>query len=86
MDVDLELIYPWAAGSTGARAAGCKGRLVLCAEAPGAWSGEFTLAILLAQQMRSSGPSTPNSYTLVCARHDRQHFELVLRKQVPCHP
>lgn len=74
MDTELEQLYPW----TTTEGRSSAGSFTLCLEAPGAWSAEFALTVLLAQLLREKDTSC----TLLCANHDRKHYDIVLRKQV----
>lgn len=82
MDLDLEQIHPWESFSHSSDPRGrLSGRLILCTEAPRAWSGRFALAALVLQALKGGGIEE-RSVFLVCTKHERLHYDLLLRKKV----
>lgn len=75
MDIELEQIYPWGAlpAETG------DWGFTVCSEAPGAWSGEFALVVLLAQALRNNAEG---KCIVVCINKDKNHYEVILKRQV----
>lgn len=78
--IALEECYPWSssiAASPSGNAVSIFGKLVLCSQCSGAWSGDFTMIVLLARLLRQN-----KTVDLVCAARSRKHYEVVLRKLV----
>ena len=79
---EMELIesldnhFPWNLDSSGAFTA-VEGKFVLCLEASGARSAEFTALLLLSRLLKQG-----QHMRIVAVNHTRKYFEIALRKLV----